>query len=279
MHNSTRRVELRDNRYLDFAGYRRDGGASQTFFWVDLAQAQAIGAIYVCLEPVGGCDQQLLIFSRQMGPVANDSQLPSDFLSALAAWQAKARGGPPGCRQPNCKMPAVLTQYVIGSGERRILPHTAGACAAMGGAAAVRVARCRWTERVASELDLEAALLINPDAGAEPAQSIWRAQHNQRCGASDASPDCFSLANERHAAEQLATSSHPATVGTPAPTPAALARIAACRNRAPCIIPSRDIPTPPAARAQWARCRRTCHCAGRACRQRGDSRPHRQRPG
>ncbi|MGH9416581.1 MAG: energy transducer TonB [Terriglobales bacterium] len=248
MHNSTRRVELRDNRYLDFAGYRRDGGVSQTFFWVDLAQAQAIGAIYVCLGPAGGCNQQLLVFSQQINPVTSVSQLPPSFVSALADWQNQARSGPPGCRLPNCQIPAALTQYFIGGGRRNLLLHEAGGCAA---SATEALVRCRSAERVASELDLAAALQQTsgtragePYLAAEQEEGTWLAQRGQECGASGASPDCFSLANERRAAALLAMSPPPAAVPAPRPAlaPPILTRSPACMNRVPVYEPDPEYP-------------------------------------
>lgn len=244
MFNSTRRVEMRDRRYLDFRGYRADGGVSQSFFWVDLAQDQALGALYVCLGPVGGCDQQLWIFAQRTSPVANLAQLPPDFVSALAAWQAKARSGPPDCRIHDCRMPGVFTQYFIGARGRHLLLHAVGLCAAAGG----NLARCRSVERDASELDLKAAWqrasgtrgIMDPIA-AEQAQGAWLAQRNQQCGAPDAVPDCYSQRNEQRAAALLRQSpafaspgagSRPVLIGGPN-----MPRSPACRQRIPIYEP------------------------------------------
>ncbi|MGH9474880.1 MAG: energy transducer TonB [Terriglobales bacterium] len=245
MRNSSRRVVVRDNRYLDLAGYRRDGGVSQSFFWVDLAQDQAIGAVYVCLGPAGGCDQQLLIFSRQIDPVASVAQLPPDFVSALAAWQVQARSGPPGCRMPNCQIPAVLTQYFIAGRRRHLLLHVAGRCAGPNTGPWVR---CRSAEREASELDLAAAWreVSSVRAGApllaaEQDEGAWLAQRDQECRASGASPVCYSRNNERRAAAllvQLPEAASPPAAPRPSFAPQFSARAPACRNRAPIYKPN-----------------------------------------
>lgn len=232
MHNSSHRVELRQDRYLEFSGYRNDGGVSQSFFWADLQQDQAFGAIYVCLGPSGSCNQQLWVFSnRQPTPIRNMSQLPAAFNSSLANWQAKRR------------LPGVMLQYFIGPSGRNLLLHEPANCAVVD---AKDAERCHSANRTASELDLHAAWNITSAHAsldhqllqAEREEGAWFSRRNTTCAASP-DPDCYSRVNERRAAALLAAVQPrpPFSAAQRMPAGPALAPQSRCLRRTPIYEP------------------------------------------
>ena len=192
--NSKRRVLLRDGRYLSFSGSRADGGVSQSFFWVDLQQDRALGAIYMQLAHDGG-RPRLLVFSRREAGAGATAQLPADFVAALAAWQRAAR------------LPAVMAQYFAGARGQRLLLHSGEDCQAAFGGNAPKLARCDSVNRDAAEIDMaEAIRLLNrraPGGAAALAeeQAAWRSKRNADCAAPSASSDCLTRKTRQRAEE------------------------------------------------------------------------------
>jgi len=187
--NSTDKVELRDDRFLTFSGYRADGGLAQDFFWADLQQDRAFAAMYVCLGPSGGCEKQLLILSRREPLALHDStELPPDFENALRQWLRKH------------KLPSPLARRFIGATGENILLQGVQPCTA---ASADRdAARCHAYNREASELDLAAAVLrarLDATIAGEQDEAAWLQQRDAAC-ASSSDPDCASRQNEQRAA-------------------------------------------------------------------------------
>jgi len=191
--NSNRRVRLRDGRYLSFAGYRNDGEVSQSFFWVDLQQDRALGAIYFQL----GGRPRLLVFSRREAAVGETAQLPAEFVAELTAWQRAAR------------LPRVMPQYFAGARGQRLLLHASEDCAAESRGRAPAMARCESVNRDAAEIDMGEALALldrrAPGGAAALAaeQAAWTAKRSADCAGPSEGTDCLTGETQQRAEELL----------------------------------------------------------------------------
>lgn len=197
-HNSSHKVHVRDGRFVDFSGYRADGGVSQSFLWVDTQQDRALGVVYVQYLGLPNA-QRLILFSQREPEHIEIGELPAEFRAALAQWIEAAR------------LPAVLPLFFARSVQQpRPLLHTPGACPA-----GTAQARCLSMDRSGAELDLESVLQYTRGGGYDAAAE--QQQLAAACTAAPANdPDCRTRALHARAATLLAE--------TRLPRPAAPAR-------------------------------------------------------